>query len=69
VSYNVRLSSELPYSWYESEMNIFILLNKSNMKYHRKVYTFFDCVGDAGGLFEAIMVISGLIVSPFYFNI
>jgi hypothetical protein len=50
-------------------MNIFIILNKVNMKYHRQVYTFFDAIGDAGGLLEAVMIISGLIVSPFYFQI
>ena len=51
------------------EMQVNINLNRVNIQYNRKVYTFFDALGDAGGLFEAIIIISGLMVAPFYHQI
>lgn len=49
------------------EISFHIILNALSIKYQRKVYTFFDALGDAGGLLEAVMIITGVIVSPFYY--
>ena len=59
-----------PTDWYPNvALKIYINLSKENTSYFRRVYTLLDAFGDAGGLLESVMIILGLLVSPFYFKI
>lgn len=61
---------EEPLVWYPNQvLRVYINLSKENISYFRRVYTLLDAFGDVGGLLESVMIIFGLLVSPFYFKI
>mgnify|MGYP006112034051 FL=1 len=67
---NPRGVYDEPKSWYPGNvLRVYINLSKENTQYFRRVYTLLDAFGDTGGLLEAIMTISAMIVIPFYFKI
>ena len=66
---SVSKNGERAYEFYDNvHMEIVFEVNLNRIQLRRKVYSLLDWVGDVGGLFEALTVISALLIGFYHYK-